>query len=89
VGAAFVATDLRQRAGKGICTLWTPYTQHYFATMRNIYARYTQDMRASAADHAFTYFIILKRQLVTSTFMGLNIDKFKPLRKVYANLLIH
>jgi hypothetical protein len=35
---------LMQRPGKGICTLWTPYTLCHFTTMNNSYARYTQDI---------------------------------------------
>jgi hypothetical protein len=33
-----------QSPGKGICTLWTPYTLCHFTTLNNAYARYTQNI---------------------------------------------
>jgi hypothetical protein len=58
---------ITQRPGKGIYTLWAPYTLCYFNTLNNSYKIYIghQSIQACAADLCLNYVIAPKRQLVT------------------------
>jgi hypothetical protein len=69
LGAKFVAPSapaLTQRSGKGICTLRRAHKLCHFTAMNNTYTyRGHLSMQTSTADHALTYFISPKWQLVT------------------------